>query len=342
MTTTWRRSLRGVIVSLAILLLGWPALLASAVDQVAFTISDSRVTASSGLIRDPRAHLYWTVNDSGAEGTVYGLTRDGFVRGIIGFHTRPNDVEAVTMSGRRLYVADIGDSHSRRHFVTVYYVDNPHADNKTVPYRSYDFSYPDGAHDAKTLLVDGHGRLFLVTKGLKGGIYVAPKKPSRSGVNRLKRVANAPAYVTDGVFLPDGKRIALRTYVSVEVLDSTSYQLVASAATPFQKEGESVAVSLDGRSLLVGSKGKRSQVMQMAIPTTLGPAPSAGNTPPKTRPPSPSASPSSSGDPAAQDEPTDVPDTGGSTSRTGTILALTLAGFVALVAGLVVAAARKR
>jgi hypothetical protein len=315
-----------------------PAGLAEAKNDQGFTIRDLRVRKSSGLARDVDARLYWTVNDSGAEGTVYGLDPEGNVQGILGFRAKPEDVEAVAMHDRRLYVADIGDHKRQRRMITVYYFDRPRPDNRTVPYRAYDFSYPDGPHDAETLLVDRRGRLYVVTKERKGGIYVAPRRPSRSGVNQLRRVADAPAYVTDGVFLPKDNRIALRTYVSVLVLDGRSYRTVARAATPWQKRGESIAVGLTGSSLLLGSEGARSAVLQVPVPNRLASVPVAGNAPPASPRPTPSASES-----AAPDEPADTADEdpGTPVSRTGTLLALTLAAFVALVAGVVVAAHRR-
>ena len=339
MATTRRGWLRALAVAAATALISWPALVASAEPTVAFTIRDNRVTESSGLARDTNAKLYWTVNDSGDEGTVYGVGTNGDVRGIVGFRAQPRDVEAVAMSRGRLYVGDIGDNTSKRDFVTVYWFDSPQPDNKTVPYRSYDFSYPDGPHDAETLLVDPTGRLYLVTKGITGGIYRAPAQPSRRGVNKLVRVADAPAFVTDGVFSPDGEQIVLRTYVSVSVLDAKTYQTVGLAATPLQKQGESLAFTLDGKSLLIGSEGRNSSVLQIPKPSTVGDAPSASSKPPATTQATPSAS-SSASDPGGEDDPADEDD-GAQASRGGTILALSLAGLVALVAGVVVAASKR-
>ena len=58
-------------------------------------------------------------------------------------------------------------------------------------------------------------------------------------------MGDAPAYVTDGTVLADGS-IALRTYVSVEVVDPGSYEVTARAATPAQKQGESITTTIDG------------------------------------------------------------------------------------------------
>lgn len=350
--TTTRRPLRflALVAAASVLALSWlPAGLLSltslpafAAQRTAFTIRDPRVVSPSGLTRDVGSRLFWTVNRSGPQGTVFGVTPQGGVRGIIGFRARPVDVEAVVMHNRRLYVADVGDPGRRRTMVTVYYFDNPRADNLTVPYRAMDFRYPDGAHDARTLLVDGRGRLYVVTDEQHAGIYAAPARPSRQGVNLLRRVADAPAYVTDGTYLPGGNRIALRTYASVVVLDATKDKPVARAPTPYQKQGESIAVDLDGRSLLLGSADQKSAVLRVGIPTRLGPAPSGTRTPPPSTKPTPTPSASASTSTAARDNepPPDARPTP-TLSRTGTLLAVASAAFVSLVAGVVVAARRK-
>lgn len=307
------------------LAVGLPGL-AAAKDKVAFTLTDDRITESSGLARDTAAQLYWTVNDSGSEGVVYGIGANGKVRGTLSYRAPVEDVEAVAVHGNRLYVADIGDNDGNRDEVTVYYFLNPRASGLTVMYNAYDFRYPDGPHDAETLLVDGAGRLYLVTKGAKGGIYVAPKDPSRDGVNELRLVGAAPALVTDGVFLPGDDQIALLTSSSVVVLDAGTYRQVASATIPAQKQAESLAVNLAGDGLLVGSEGKASKVYAVAVPGAASPSPT----------PSASASADDSGN---EDDSDTATPTG--QSRRGTYLAVGLAALVALVAGVVVAAVRK-
>lgn len=342
MASMRRRLLRSMACALSVSLVSLPVGAAAAADRVVFTIRDTRITESSGLARDTRSGVFWTANDSGSQATVYGLAPDGSVRGILGFRVQPVDIEALAMHDRRLYVADIGDNRSERNLVSVYYVDNPRPDNQTVAYRSYDFAYPDGPHDAETLLVNGHGRLFIVTKGLKAGIYAGPRVPSRQGTNSLERVGDAPSFVTDGVFLPTSggqERIVLRTYVSVEVLDGSTYRTLARAPAPLQPQGESIALTMDGRNLLVGSEGKSSKVYQIAVPTKIGSAPSAGSLPPPIQKPSARSSPSSG---LGDREPPEDPNAGVTSSRAGTVLALALAGLVAVVAGVVAGAAGRR
>lgn len=330
------RLVRGVAVTtLALLLAGGVPSLAAAKDTVAFTLRDDRITESSALARDTAAQLYWTVNDSGSAGVVYGVQADGEVDGTLRFRAPVSDVEALAVHDNRLYVADIGDNTRSRAMVTVYYFLNPRANGLTVTYNAYDFRYPDGAHDAETLLVDGTGRLYIVTKGAEGAVYAAPAKPSRDGVNDLEKVGPAPALVTDGLFLPGDRQIALLTYSSVVVLDAATYRQVATATIPAQRQAESLAVDLAGDGLLVGSEGKDSKVYAMAIPgaASAPPSPSASGSA------SAAASGSASADPGSDDE--DLETAPPTSSRRGTYLAVGLAGLVALVAGVVVALARK-
>lgn len=340
MTLSTRRSVAGAGALVGAFLLTCSPIAARAADEVEFTITTREITESSGLARDTTNGHYWTVNDSGDGGTVYGIDPDGGLRGTLDFRAQPVDVEAVAVDNDRLYVADIGDNQAQRAFVTVYFFDDPVADDSIRSYRALDFSYPDGPHDAESLLVDPTGRLYIVTKEAKGGVYAAPNDPRRQGVNPLERVGDAPAYVTDGVFLPDGAGIALRTYTSVEVVDATSYAVTARAATPRQPQGESIAVSLDGTSLLLGSEGKKSKVFRVEIPTAVNEVPEASASPP----PSASASPSSSATRASSDAPTSrdaEEDPNAGRSRAGTFLALGLAAMVAVVAGVVVGLVRK-
>jgi len=306
---------------LAVVFLGIPTV-AGAEDTVAFTIKDARIAESSGLAVDPAGNLYWTVNDSGDRGVAYGIGLDGTVQGTLNFRAQPRDVEAVAVHEDRLYVADIGDNNDRRRLVRVYVFKNPRANGLTVTYHAYDFRYPDAPQNAEALLVNDSGRLFIVTKGRKAAIYEAPAKLDRQGVNDLEEVGSAPSSVTDGTFLPGGDRIALLTYRSVEVIDATSYEVVASAPIPDQPQAESLTLSLDGKSLLVGSEGKKSKVYSMAVPSEAIPTPT------------PSTETS-----AETDVPEDEATLG--QGQQGTLLAIGLAAFVALVAGMVVALARK-
>ncbi len=279
-----------------LLLAGRPAV-AHADGTVAFTIGDDRITESSGLARDRDRGLYWTVNDSGSGPTVYALDGSGSVTGTVRFRADVTDVEAVQYHDGNLYVADIGDNQARRDFVTVYVLYDTDPVGASVRYRAFDFAYPDGPHDAETLLVDDAGRMSVVTKDSDGAVYRAPADPSRTRVNTLTRVADAPAYVTDGQVLHDG-RVALRTYTAVHIVDPTrNFAETARAATPFQPQGESLTENLADDGLLVGSEGQRSAVYAMPVPSGLPSIPAAGATPSTVSTASPAAGAGASGSP---------------------------------------------
>ena len=320
----FRASRRVGLLLLAALLLAIMPTVAGAEDTLAFKIKDARITESSGLAVDPAGNVYWTVNDSGDRGVAYGIGLDGTVKGSLNFRAQPVDVEAVALHDDRLYVADIGDNNSSRRVVRVYFFKNPRANGLTVSYHAYDFRYPDGSHNAETLLVNDSGRLFIVTKSQNAAVYAAPVKPSRNGINDLKKVGSAPSGVTDGTFLPGGDKIALLTYTSVDVLDASSYKVLASSPIPHQPQAESLTMSLDEKSLLVGSEGKKSKVYAVPVPSETTPMPT----------------PAASEDPGGE---TDVPEDQADSiqNQKGTLLALGLAGFVAIVAGTVVGLARK-
>ncbi len=310
---------------------------ADAKDKVAFTIGDERIEESSGLATDFDNERYWTVNDSGDKGRAFALDTDGEVTGTLSFGAEPTDIEAVAMHNGRLYLADIGDNDADREFVTVYYFDDAEPGSGQQSYRAYDFEYPDGPRDAEALFVDDDGRLYIVSKEGKGGIYAAPEEPSRQGINELERVGDAPAFVTDAVSLPDGQGVALRTYVSVEVLDPQSFELIGRAPLPFQRQGESITVSLDREKLLVGSEGAKSDVYSVDIPAEVkeasegesSPPPSKKQSPSKNTSKAPPSTPAESEPPAAGD------------NRGGTFFSLGAAAVVALIAGLVVALIKK-
>jgi hypothetical protein len=289
--------------------------------ELAFTIGDPRVTESSGLARDTDNTVFWTANDSGGSGTVYAIGPGGRTVGTLEFDAEPIDVEALAYADGRLYVADIGDNSGSRESVRIYVFDSPAPDQQRGDnFTAYDFVYPEEPQDAEAVLVDENGRIHIVTKASTGAVFRAPRDLSEGSANQLTRVADAPAFVTDGTVLPSG-RYALRTYLSVEILEPELYAPVARAPLPFQRQGESMTLSLGDDALLVGTEGPSSPVLRVPIPTELAAAPTGVPNPP----PSPSPTPAP-----------EAADPGGGTNRTGTLIALALALLASITAGLVV------
>ena len=250
--------------------------LPAAADTVEFTIADTDITESSGLATDADAERYWTVNDSGDAGIAYALDDQGETAGDAGVPGRAGR----RRGGRLPRGPAVRGRHRRqpgppRHRHRLLLRRRRSRRRNRWSTRRTTSPTPTEPHDAETLLVDGDGRLFIVTKGAEGGIYAAPSvaRPGRASTSS-SGWGTRPPFVTDGTVLADG-RFALRTYVSVEVVDPDSYEVVARAATPAQKQGESITTTFDGKSLLIGSEGKRSKVLRIDIPTGLDAAPTS-------------------------------------------------------------------
>lgn len=324
-----RRILAAALLATAVGFLTAPT---AAADDPAFTIRSDEVDTATGLAADAATNTYWVVNRTGDQGAVYALTRTGRDKGTLGFRAEPTDVEAVAYRGGRLYVGDIGDAKGNRDFVTVYLFDNVTPDAGVVTYHAWDFSYPDGAKDAKAMVVDDSGRLYLITTGKGAGIYAAPAEPSRQGVNELERVGDAPGTaVTDAVALGSG-RWALRTEDQVEVYDPSTKKLTASGDLPVS-DGQALGTDLAGDAqLLAAESGSSAQVFSLSVPTKIqqtSPSPSP-------TPTSASPSPSGSSSPGAGQAPDDE-ESSTAGRRTGTWVALGSAAILAALAGVAVA-----
>jgi hypothetical protein len=232
-----------------------------------FTIDDDEVFESSGLVDTGR--VVYTVNDSGDDAVVYGLD-PGSGRPVsrTTYAGSVEDVEAIA-PGRdgRVWVGDIGDNRRRRDDVTVYRVDPRDGEQPAAPHR---LTYPDGAHDAETLLVHPRtGRVFVVSKSPFGGtVYAAPRTLSDAGTDRLTSFARVSGLVTDGTFFPDGRRVLLRTYGTASVYTFPGFALVGTVRLPAQRQGEGISVSPQGR-VLVSSEGPRADVLEVTLPASL-------------------------------------------------------------------------
>ncbi|QWZ08243.1 esterase-like activity of phytase family protein [Nocardioides panacis] len=232
-----------------------------------FTIDDDEVFESSGLVDTGR--VVYTINDSGDDAVVYGLD-PGTGRPVsrTTYAGSVEDVEAIA-PGRdgRVWVGDIGDNRRRRDDVTVYRVDPRDGEHPATPHR---LTYPDGAHDAETLLVHPRtGRVFVVSKSPFGGtVYAAPRTLSGAATDRLTSFARVSGLVTDGTFFAGGRRVLLRTYGTASVYTFPGFALVGTVRLPAQRQGEGISVSPQGR-VLVSSEGPRSDVLEVTLPAAL-------------------------------------------------------------------------
>jgi hypothetical protein len=314
----WRRGV--VVVVGAVCALGLvPRSAVSGQAEVLLRIGDPRVVESSGLAASRRhAGVLWTHNDSGDAARLFAIGRDGRVLATLrfaGVQARDWEAMAVGRDDRgepALFAGDIGDNLGVWPSVTVYRIAEPvRLRDATVRPRRYRLRYPDGPRDAEALLVDPRGnRLYVASKDEAGGsLYQAPVELRSDRVNLLRRVRRVPALVTDGAFSPDGRLLVLRDYRAAHVYAASGGRL-ATVPLPLQQQGESIAFSADGASLLAGSEGAGSEIWRVPLPAAATPAVTT------TRPPAATASPATPSPPR---------------SRTG-LPAVALAGVAALLA----------
>ena len=168
----------------------------------------------------------WTHNDSG-DPTLVALDASGSVTGRLRLAgTKVEDWEAVAVgpcpAGSCIYVADIGDNDAERARVTIYRVPEPDAGTDSVQAADvFHVTYPDGPHDAETLLVTPAGDVLIVTKGDTGSVAVfrLPENAKPGAAVQLIPVVkpggsgrpSKDARITDGAVSPDGAWGALRT-----------------------------------------------------------------------------------------------------------------------------------
>ena len=238
------------------------------VGRVVFSFVDPEIDESSGLV--DLGSLMVTTNDSGGDPLVFVIDpKSGRTVGHTTFTAQVEDVEALAPAGgNEVWVADIGDNRELRDSVQVYRVPVGRGD-RSVDAPSYDLVYPDGPHDAESLVVGRNGRLVVITKGLLGGTaYAAPRRLDPKGPNRLQAVGSVDVWATDAALFPDGRHVLVRGYGTAAIYTFPGFRPVASFDLPRQKQGEGVSIGASGR-IRISSEGRNSAVLQVELPEAV-------------------------------------------------------------------------
>lgn len=276
-----------------------PAGPASSVD---LTFQDPAIVESSGLV--VRDGLFLTTNDSGDGGRVFVVDGSGETVGSTTWAADPRDVEALAPSDPGfVWVGDTGDNSGSRDSIEVLRVPYGREFQEVEP-ASYTLVYPDGAHDAETLLAQPQtGQLFVVSKDIFGGtVYAAPRELSESKPNRLRAVADSLGFATDGSFFPDGRHYVLRDYLSASVYTFPGHEKIDSFTLPRQRQGEGISVD-EGDGIHVSTEGQFTDVRSVRLPKSvqaaMDPEPSAS----ASASPAPDLEVTVDDPPAADDDP---------------------------------------
>ncbi|MES2461326.1 MAG: hypothetical protein V4671_12150 [Armatimonadota bacterium] len=241
--------------------------------------------------------IFWVHNDSGDKAFLYAVTSDGDREAVIKIPGATSvDWEDIAWGpgpdgkGDCLYIGDIGDNDGRRDDCVVYRIREPKLRESLSlssredplplegPVVARRFAYPDGPHDAETLLVHPKtGIVYIVTKSRSGtsGVYKFPPETADNSrkVVTLEKVAALtvpdeftliPRRITGGSISPDGRRIAFCTYFSGYELklpaNARDFDAIWKAPLlPFNlpplRQTEAITYTRDGKSVIVTSEG---------------------------------------------------------------------------------------
>ena len=190
------------------------------------------------------------------------------------------DWEAVAVGacpgGSCIYIADIGDNGAKRKRITIHRVPEPSNEDSVAVTDTFHATYPDGAHDAETLLIAPDGGLFIVTKGESDavGLYRFPRELRPGATHQLERVDKTRApkkaaetdQITDGAVSPDGTWVVLRTRQDLafhRAADLFAGKWIEAGRVDLkgvgEAQGEGVAIAADGTVFLTGEGGGKSQ-----------------------------------------------------------------------------------
>ena len=231
------------------------------------TVNGADIVEASGLVASRnQPGVYWTHND-GSDTRLFAVGEDGSDLGVFdvgaagGIAAR--DIEDIALIDREgvseLLIADFGDNLRERESIQLIEVPEPDlsSPSEVVEAQAIDFVYPDGPHNAETLLVDADaGLFFIVTKDqdestsapqglgptLPAVIYEGPldSAPGGEPIELVARgtidlpalsdqatrsrahpfaLLGAAGVATGGDVAADGSLIALRTYETVWLWD---------------------------------------------------------------------------------------------------------------------------
>jgi hypothetical protein len=223
----------------------------------------------------------WAHNDSG-QPVLVALDNLGKVAGrtrLTGLTVEDWEATAVgpCPGGSCLYVGDIGDNRGARKRITVHRLREPDSTSaEAAVQETFHATYPDGPHDAETLLVTPKGDILIVTKAASKavGLYRFPRDVQAGANVVLTRVdktsgskaASLPEKVTDGAVSPDGAWITLRTnrtlhfYAASELIAGSWHErMQMNLSSVGEPQGEGVTFADNHTLYLVGEGGGRSR-----------------------------------------------------------------------------------
>ncbi|WP_245672849.1 hypothetical protein [Aldersonia kunmingensis] len=218
----------------------------------------------------------YAIGDSGTDDKMAELDANCAVQRWIPVPVDPYDIEDMSAYGDSIWLSDTGDNLRRRDTVALTRLDPSSGAGEL-----YRLTYPDGPHDAESLIVEPGGRPVIITKEFSGnsGVYVpdadtaADKLPTpgpsglrRVGALNLNTAAGVPVpgeLVTGAALSADGRAAAVRTYSQVylypvrdgDVAAALTNETPVVVTAPKQPQGESVEFTVPGDLIVASETG---------------------------------------------------------------------------------------
>ncbi|MCU1400978.1 MAG: hypothetical protein JWN62_4087 [Acidimicrobiales bacterium] len=231
--------------------------------DTSFDVADPALIELSGLAAS-RAYpgVLWAHNDSGDTPRLFAMFDTGAALGVFDVAgAAATDWEDIAVGPGPIggqpyiYIGDIGDNNAVRDHVTVYRVaepsNAPNGEGTLDGVEAFDLTYPGGAEDAESLLVDPlSGDVVIITKQVSGASKVLSIRQSQLDVHApvtMTQVATMQIPDT-GPYDPNEKlalpsTMATSADVSTDgtvVLVRTYQQILAFARAPGQSIGDAL------------------------------------------------------------------------------------------------------
>ncbi len=243
-------------------------------------LANPAIDETSGLVASAlHPGSYYLHNDSGDSARFFAIGPAGedrgtyLLEGVVAVDWEDMARGPCAGEGSCLYFADFGDNATQRAEYVIHRVAEPARlapGVQSLPFESFRYVYPDGAHNAEALLVHPtSGAPIILTKDARRTqIFELPLPLDASRVVTASLLGEATLpdllpLATGADFAPDGSSILVRTYTSLWFYGVAPGESVAAALSRVpcslpvagEQQGEAIAWALDGKSYVTVSEG---------------------------------------------------------------------------------------
>lgn len=232
--------------------------------------------------------IYYIHNDSGDSARFTAINPRGEVKGTYYFKGEASEPLGVhdcedlavgpgpVKDKSYIYLGDIGDNSAQRRYLVVYRFEEPAIDTakaaQPVKATPLYVRYPDGPHDAETMMVDPIEKLLYIVTKRRNTIFIftTPLTYKAGDTVTLEKRATVKfaglppfKWITGGSISKDGRQILLKNYEHVYYWkrgdDETVWQAMTRKPRKLyykqEKQGEAICFNNDGSGYYTVSEG---------------------------------------------------------------------------------------